>query len=416
MAEARFPALMVCLIVSVIASAYANLAVAQSSRYESPPTFSASQVLSPQLQQSPFHKIVDPVRNDGFLNVYRMSTIFGEHEVVGTELLKIRVHEAEAAVKLSEMSASGQMLKSAGRTAAKPLKTGKDLITHPGETVKGTFRGVGRFFGRVGAGMDATDPQRESLIGSLSGAGETKRRLAFQLGVDPYTQYPPLSEELARLSSAGAFGGTATSVGLAFVTGGAGIAISVGSQTGNLRELLRDKTAAELEQLGRAELSAIGVPEGTIDQFYRNKFMTPTDKTIIVGALQTLRGVQNRSSFVSRAANASSQSIAFSLRRRIVLTSAYHQKVQPISSLIDLGNVPMAQTSKGIVGIFPVDYVSWTRQFADMTRAVNTEKRSLAGGAPVQFWITGRASRRATAELKNMKWRFIENAAVRLSI
>jgi hypothetical protein len=34
-------------------------------------------------------------------------------------------------------------------------------------------------------------------------------------------------------------------------SGGAGIAISVGGTTSTVREVLRDKTAAELEMLGR---------------------------------------------------------------------------------------------------------------------------------------------------------------------
>ncbi len=414
MTDARFSAAWFGLVASALIVNFANSAVAQSGEYESPPSFSAGQVLPPQLQQGPYHKIVGPVRNDGFLNNYRMSTTFGEYEVVGTDLLKIRVHETRAASKLAEKSAGGQVLKSAGRTAAKPLKTGKGLITKPGETVKGAVRGVGRFFGRVGAGMDAKDPQREGLIGSLTGAGETKRRLAYQLGVDPYTRYPPLNEELSRLSTAGALGGTAAGVGLAFVPGGAGVAISVGGQTENLRSLLRDKTAAELEQLGRAELTAIGVPPATIDRYYRNQFMTPTDKTIIVGALKALGNVQNRSLYVSRAAHASSQRVAFSLRRRIVLTSAYHKKVQPIQSFVAMGDVPMVQTASGVVGIFPVDYLTWTRQFADMARAANKQKRAVAGTAPVEFWITGKASGRTTKELKRIGWRLVENAGERL--
>ena len=414
MTSTRGFALTIGLVAGALIAGSAHPALAQSGGYETPPTFSASQVLSPQLQQGPYHKIVGPVRNDGFLNTYKMSTSFGDFDVAGTDLLKIRVIEIGAASKLAEKSAGGQVLKSAGRTAAKPIETGKGLVTKPGETVKGAVRGVGRFFGRVGAGMNAKDPQRESLVGSLTGAGETKRKLAYELGVDPYTRFPPLKEELSRLSSAGALGGTAAGVGLAFVPGGAGIAISVGSQTENMRALLRDKTAAELEKLGRRELAAMGVPAGTVDTFYRNQFMTPTDKAVIVGALKTLGNAQNRSFYVARAARVSSPQVAFSLRRRIVLTSAYHQKVQPVQSFITMGDVPMVQTAKGIVGIFPVDYLSWTKQFADMANGANAKKQAVARGSRIEFWITGKASPRTAKELKRMGWKLVDNAGQRL--
>ena len=70
------------------------------------------------------------------------------------------------------------------------------------------------------------------------------------------------------MASASAVGETGVNIGLAFVTGGAGIAISVGGTTSTVREVLRDKTAAELEQLGREKLAAMGVSPGTVNAFY----------------------------------------------------------------------------------------------------------------------------------------------------
>lgn len=398
----------------VVAGMFSTVALGQTNGYETPPSFTARQVLSPALQQSPYHTILDPVQNDGFLNIYRMRTQSGEYSVIGTDLLKIRVREVDAAAKLADVSASGQMLKSAGRTATKPLKTGKDLVTKPGATVKRTFRGVGRFFGRVGAGIDATDPQREGTIASITGASETKRRLAYKFGVDPYTQFAPLSEQLSRLASAAALGGTATGVGLAFVSGGAGVAISVGSTSENLRALLRDKSAAELEKIGRNQLAGIVVPAAAINAFYRNQFMTPTDKAVIVSALKSLGAVENQAAFVARAAQAASLPRAFALRRRVELAANYHAKVSRINSFVNLGGVPMMRTAKGIIAIFPIDYLPWTQHLAEMARSVNRDKEKLASAAPVEIWITGRASKRTATNFNELGWRLVENAGARL--
>ena len=392
----------------------APLAVGQAWGYESPPRFSAKRVLPPALRQGPYHSIIGPVQNDGFLNTYQMKTRAGEYPVTGTELLKVRIREAEAAAKLAEISGGDQMLRSAGRTVTKPLKTGKDLITAPGATVKRTFKGVGRFFGRVGASMDATDPSRESMIGSITGASEAKRRLAYKMGVDPYTQFPPLSGQLSRLASASALGGTATGVGLAFVSGGAGLAISVGGTSESLRALLRDKSAAELEKIGREMLSTMGISASTVNAFYRNQFLTPTDKAIIAQTLRSLGSVQNRAAFVENAAGVSSSSQAFALRWRIEMTGAYHAKIAPIKAFVTLGGVPMVRTARGVVGLFTIDYLPWTKKFAQMVRAANRDKRAISGSTQIEFWITGHASRKTASNLKKSGWRLVENVGTRL--
>ena len=64
--------------------------------YESPPTFSAAQVLPPDLLQGPYHQIVGPVTVQGFLNRYQMQTKYGTFTVEGTELLRMRVREVAA--------------------------------------------------------------------------------------------------------------------------------------------------------------------------------------------------------------------------------------------------------------------------------------------------------------------------------
>ena len=74
----------------------------------------------------------------------------------------------------------------------------------------------------------------------------------------------------------------------------------------------------------------------------------------------------------------------------------------------------MLSTTKGIVAIFPVDYLSWTQNFSQLVRAANTDKRKVAGAAPIEIWITGIASKRTAASLNKLGWRLIENAGVRL--
>jgi hypothetical protein len=146
-------------------------------------------------------------------------------------------------------------------------------------------QGVGAIFGEAKASMSATDPHKESVLASVTGGAIARRKLAFNLGVDPNTTFPPLNDELTRVATASAVGETGANVGLAFVTGGAGIAISVGGTSQQLRTMLRDKTAAQLEKEGRDALATMGVSEGTTDAFYATPNLTPT---VIVEALKSL--------------------------------------------------------------------------------------------------------------------------------
>ena len=91
---------------------------------------------------------------------------------------------------------------------------------------------------------------------------------------------------------------------MSFVAGPAGYAISATGTVGQVRELLRDKTPADLEKEGRALLAVMGVSQGTMNAFYANPNLSPTDKIVIVKVLESLGGIQRRELFVAGAAKA----------------------------------------------------------------------------------------------------------------
>ena len=219
-------------------------------------------MLPPNLLSSPNYTVGNQVGLDNFQYVFKVDTRWGTFTVKGLDLMRVRAREIAATAAMEQINGAGTMVNAAGRTALKPLATAKDLVTAPGKTIGDTFNGVGNIFGSVDASMAATDPHKESVVASITGGATARRKLAYDFGVDPNTTFPPLHDELTRLATANAIGETGTNAGLAFVTGGAGIAISVGGTSRTLRLALRDKTAAQLEKEGRAPLAAMGVPGG----------------------------------------------------------------------------------------------------------------------------------------------------------
>jgi hypothetical protein len=378
---------------------------APAGQYEQTPSFTASQVLPPNLLRSPYYTVDNRVGLDNYQYVFTVSTQWGTFHIKGTTLLRVRAREMEATAKLAEIDTAGTVVNAAGRTALKPLGTAKGLITEPGKTITDTFKGVGNLFGSVGAAMEATDPRKESIIASVSGGAEARRKLAFDLGVDPYTSFPPLDQELTRLATASAIGNTGVNVGLGFVTGGVGIAISATSTSQKLREALRDKTAAQLEQTGREFLTAMGIAKSAQDEFYANPYLTPTDKAVIVVALKTLGTVGGREIYLETAAQANSIEMAFYYRRQSELIVKYNETVTPVRGFIRAGRAPMIDTGRGTVSLLPVDYLYWSPPLEGL----------IAGaGRGGEMWITGRASPPATSQLAAQGWTVVPKAGAKL--
>ena len=136
--------------------------------------------------------------------MFSVNTTWGPFRVKGSDLLRVRLREIGATAKLEQVNGAETAVELAGKTALRPLNTAKDLVTHPGQTIGDTFRGVGHIFGSADATMNATDPHGDSMIASVTGGASARRKNAFNLGVDPNTTFPPLADQLKRVATASA--------------------------------------------------------------------------------------------------------------------------------------------------------------------------------------------------------------------
>jgi hypothetical protein len=393
--------------VSAALVAVGGLFIAASStagQYEGSPTFSAAQVLQGIPLRGSDYSIGSAVPVENFQYVFSVNTKWDQLRVKGSDLLRVRLREIMATAELEKVNGVETAVESAGRTALRPLNTAKDLVTAPGQTIGDTVRGVGHIFGSAQATLNATDPHGDSIVASVTGGASARRKAAFNLGVDPNTSFPPLAGQLKRVATASAVGETSANVGMSFVAGPAGIAIGASGTATQVRELLRDKTPADLEKEGRNLLAAMRVSQGTMDAFYANPNLSPTDKIIIVKVLESLGGVQGRELFVAGAANASSIEMGFFYRHQAMLIQQYAKRISPVRGFVSVGGAPMLATANGTVTILPVDYLVWSAPLAGIAGASR-------GG---ELWITGTASPTATAQLSALGWKVIQKAGSRL--
>jgi hypothetical protein len=380
------------------------VAASEAGQYEKAANFSAAQAIQGIPLRGADYSIGDRVPVENFQYVFSVNTKWGPFRVKGSDLLLVRLREIVATARLEGVNGAETAVKSAGRTALAPLNTAKDLVTQPAQTIGDTVRGVGHIFGTARATMNATDPHGDKIIASVTGGASARRKQAFNLGVDPNTSFPPLADQLKRVATADAVGATSANVGMSFVAGPAGYAIGATGTVGQVRDMLRDKTPADLEKEGRDLLAAMGVSPEAMNAFYANPNLSPTDKIVIVKVLESLGGTQGREVFVAGAAKAPSVEMGFFYRHQAMLIQQYAKRISPVRGFVSVGGAPMLMTAKGKVSILPVDYLNWSAPLTEIASASH-------GG---ELWITGNASPMATSQLSALGWKVVPKAGARL--
>jgi len=101
----------------------ASGAALPAGQYEAPPSFSASQVLPPELLSSPNYRIGERVGLENFQYAFKLNTKYGTFVIKGADLLRVRAREIAATAKLEEVVGAETAVGSAGRIG---VETGGD--------------------------------------------------------------------------------------------------------------------------------------------------------------------------------------------------------------------------------------------------------------------------------------------------
>jgi hypothetical protein len=318
-----------------------------------------------------------------------------------------RIKELNALNTLEKTNGAQKFGEGAVKAGLGPVVFAGNLIAHPVDTTQNTFAGVGHFFNSVGSGLNNMGKSRDDAVASLTGEARQKRLIATQLGVDPYTDFQPLASKLDSLAGAAAVGGLAVSGALMAVPGGAGVIASDASTASTLPGMINDYSAAQLMDINREKLGRLGVSGAVADQLFANRNYTPLDVTAMVDALSSMGGVKNLDAMVARAASADSRETAYFIRRRIELTAAYRRRNGNIAAFVGAGDLdyPLCLTASGaIVGVFPIDSLSWTPETARTVETMTSEARRSGATGAKTLVITGTATPLARRNLAALGW------------
>ena len=385
--------------------------------FEPPTTLNASQILPPDLLAGPNHRVEERVYNDGYLNTYRVGSKFGTFVAVSTSMLRKRIGEINALVRMEQIQGTKEYAASLKEAGTDTLAGFKNLVTNPVDTVKGAASGLAVAFRRAGdaiGGAKRSDSE-DSRLKDAIGFSKTKREYAFQLGVDAYTDNQKVQDRLNEISWAGYAGGLTWAAAMAAVPGGAGVAITVAGTNRLLNEVFRTTPPVDLRRTNGEKLKAMDVHPEIADRFLNNSVYSPREQTLLVNALNEMKGVGNRATFVRLASVTTERDIAIFRQRQAEMYAGYHKAVAPFETIIALGEFAAARTTKNeVVFNVPLDHLVWTQEMAQLLTAADNRVTQLTRPANKQLWVTGTVSARARKEIESRGWQLQERSEARL--
>jgi len=381
--------------------------VSAKADFETPPIFQAKSILKPEILKGKYHTVTDKVENDGVFNHYTVESQFGKFKANSTLAVKQLIHEIQVIAVMKRVETDDtavQAVKQSGENVYTGVKT---LATDPQGALESAGSGVSSLFNRaketVGRrkNTDAEDSKFEQLIG----LSKSKGQIANKYGVNVYSRNIRLQEELNRLARSDYLGGLGVGVATAFVPGVGGLVLSVSGTARLLKEAINTTPASELWLQNKNKLLAMTSDADTVKLFLNNPVFSPDLQTVLVAALESLKGVAGRELFLKVALQASDPDMAKTITEIVVMSAGYHKHIAPLKSFAPLARITHAvRADRTVVILLPTDYIVWSERIADVSKSL-TSSRKQSESAGVELWTLGALSQRTQSELQTMGWK-----------
>ena len=222
-------------------------------------------------------------------------------------------------------------------------------------------------------------------ISGLLGVTDQKRKLAAKVGVDPYTDFAPLDAKLSRLAEAAAAGGlTVSAAMMAVPVSAVGIVVFQSQHRQHDRRGARSTSWRATRPRRRSSISIAsgcarcGADDELIEALIANRNYTPIDMAVLVAALDSMGGVEDRTVFLQRAAQIDTRSLAYFMRRHAEMLKNHQSRGAGFARFVSLGGYPFNVTRDGrIVGVMPIDALAWTETIAGVLRECAADARKI---------------------------------------
>jgi hypothetical protein len=257
-----------------------------------------------------------------------------------------------------------------------------------------------KFGRRVGEMVSGDRGDQEDNYGAeLLGFSALKRKIAYKLGIDVYSDNEKLQREIDDVAYAGFGGGLAFKLAMLPVSlpSSVGYALDGIKFTRRANQILRDMAPEDLRIRNRKALEAMWATKEECDAFMDNPFFTPRHETIMTLALEGMPDVANRQGVVRRASKVNSPLAALLMQRSIEMMRTYHATVKPVTRIEELGDdLAFVTQDAGLAMTIPADRLSWTEWFDGVTKAL--ADHPAPGIDSRSVIVAGRLSKRARKE------------------
>src|SRR6516165_7871384 len=375
--------------------------------FEELPELKASEILKPELLKGEHFVVRDPVPTGAGMNQFTIDSDFGVFEADGNEMLLQRLKEIDAIARLGDVSRTDEFKKSLVAAAKSPLNSAKNIARDPAQAISNVPKGIMKFLGRaketvknVGKG-GGEDEGEGSRMKDAIGYSDKKRKIALQMGIDPYSTNTVLQKELDDVAWASWAGGFTFSVATAPISGPIGGALTVTNLNSTVEELLREKSPSELEQINGSSFRAMGASASDTERILHGGAFTPTQSTTFAVNLKSLKGVAHRAAFVKVAAQKSTtEADALFCVHTAALMNQIDEKT-PIARIAMLHDFPICIAKDGtIVVALQWDYAAWTSGAAGFTNDVQKLAAQSGKNTNVLVALSGQVSPRLRQELE----------------
>ncbi len=385
-------------------------------QFEKPGTLSTPPPLKSKILKSEYHEVDRQVFNDGLFNQYNIKSSFGNFKANSTSALKVLVHELSAIAAMKKVETNDTMVESFKQSGGKTVDGIRNLVTDPGGTFEGAVSGVGSLFNRAKetVGRRKVTKNEDSKIEQFIGLSKAKGEIATKYGVNMYSRNKVLQEELDRLARADYLGGLGIGLATSVVSGAGGLFLTTSGTARLLNETINATPASELWLQNKNKLLAMKMNEDTVKLFLNNPAFSPAQMTVLVTALESMKGIVNRDLFITIALQASDSDMANVITATAVMTARYHKNISPLVKLASLGRLARSEKKDGtVVVVLPTDYIIWSKKVADIANFLTAQKSGDTGGQ-FEIWTLGDLSPLANDKLKGMGWKVHTNAGSQL--
>ena len=388
---------------------------AKSAEYEQPGEFSAETILKPGQLSGPYHTVNDRVQYDGLFYRYTVNSPYGTFQANSTVALNILIHELGAIAVMKTVSTEDTAVKSIEQSGVKTVTGIKNLFTSPGSTLEGAAEGVGDLFNRTmeTVGRRETTETEDSKFAQVVGFTKSKGQIATKFGVSIYSRNQVLQGELDRLGMADYLGGISVGLATSVIPGVGGLVLTTSGTARLLNEVINNTPPSELWVQNKNKLLGMGFDADTVELFLNNPVFSPALETVLVSALNSMKGAANRGIFIKIGMQASNPDMAGFITEIAVLSAGYHKNVAPLKSF-----APMARLASGIkkdgttVILLSTDHIIWSERIANVVEGLTAAKQGR--GARFELWTLGTLSNQARSALQEKNWKTYENALGRL--